>query len=702
MRRKLISLIISFFIVISFSSELFSQEKKKPIIVDGDKVEFFAEDKQITAEGSVIITYQDTTLTCEKIKVNTQTKDAFAEGDVHLVTLDGEIRGEAIEYNFDKMVGKIVKGRMKAKPFFGEGEFIERINEKEFQIKRGFFTTCDLDKPHYRLQSKKIDMFPGDKVVARDIVVKLGQIPLFYLPKFIQRLDEKRPRVRVIPGKDKEWGYFVLQAWRYDFNDIVQGRLHLDYREKRDFAWGWDNYFNTSLLGKGVFRTYYTHERKIKADHIYSDPRDTEERERYRIQLLQNKKIDNETNMVFQFNRMSDDEFVKDYFFREYEKEYRPDSYLLLTQAKPYHSLSLLLRKRFNRYFAETEKLPEVKLDIPSYKIGNSTFYYSNESGTGILENKGAAPSDLKQKIFRFDTFNKLSYQKKVAFIETNPYIAIRETYFSKDINRKDDIWRNVLYSGIDLSTKFYRIFDVNQESLFLKFDRLRHIITPTISYQYIRKPSVDSSDLIQYDDVDSISKGSSMSFSLENKLQTKRKKKTIDFLRFIASIPYTFKHQQQAGGNFGNVNCDLELIPTDWIRIYADSVYDRGIDKFSTINLDFNFRDTSKPHKWELGIGKRYSRNDSNQITMDLYYRPNNKWKFKVYQRLYPHSDSLIEQGYTVARDLHCWEVEMNYNVRRGWGETLWFIFRIKAFPEMEFDWNKEYNRPKPGSQSQ
>jgi hypothetical protein len=81
---------------------------------------------------------------------------------------------------------------------------------------------------------------------------------------------------------------------------------------------------------------------------------------------------------------------------------------------------------------------------------------------------------------------------------------------------------------------------------------------------------------------------------------------------------------------------------------------------------------------------------------------RANDKWKFKAYQRFYPHSENWIEQGYTVIRDLHCWELEVNYNVRRGYGETLYFIFRIKAFPEMQFDWNKEYHRPKTGSQTE
>lgn len=703
LKHKFILILFSFLIIIIFSPNLFSQEKKEPIVVDGDKVEFFSESKEIVAEGNVIINYQGSILTCDKIKVNTLTKDALAEGKVHVVSKKGEISGDRVEYNFDKSEGKIINGDIKSDPFYGKGKIIERINANEFRVNKGYITTCNLAHPHYRFQAKRIEVFPEKKVIARNVILKVGKLPIFYIPKFVQRLDEKRPRVRIIPGSSKDWGYFLLQAWRYDFNQYLNGRFHIDYREKKDLAWGWDNYFDSPLLGMGVFRTYYMNERNIHSKHFYDVPRDTTEKERFRIQLLQSKKINAETNMILQFNRMRDENFVKDYFYPEYEKDYKPDSYLLLTNARPYYSLNMLVRKRFNRYFAETERLPELKLDVPSYKLGSSHFYFVNNSSSAILEKKGAAPSDLKQKIFRFDTYNEFSHQKKIAFIETRPYIGLRETFFSKDISSDRDTLRNVLYSGVSLSTKFYRMFNANHESLFLKFHNLRHIITPSVSYGYIRKPNIETANLIQYDDIDSIDKGSSLSFSLENKLQTKRKTATVDFLRFINSISYTFKHAAEAGGRLSsNINSDLEFLPNEWIRLDIDSVYNRQKRYFSTVNLDIFLHDTNTPERWSFGLGRRYERKSSNQITTELNYRPNDKWKFRIYERWYPRFDNLIEQDYTLVKDLHCWEMEINYNVTRGTGSTIWLIMRLKAFPEMAFDYNKDYHRRKAGSQSQ
>ncbi|MBM3248598.1 MAG: LPS-assembly protein LptD [Candidatus Omnitrophica bacterium] len=716
-RRRLIFLLVLLSAVILFSPASFCEEekepavvdgdkKKEPIVVDGDKVEFLSETKEIIAEGNVIINYQGSILTCDKIKVNTQTKDALAEGNVKVVSKKGEISGEKVVYNFDKSEGKIISGEIKADPFYGKGESIERINANEFRVNKGYVTTCNLEHPHYRFQAKKIEVFPEQKVVAKNVILRVGNIPIFYIPKLIQRLDDNRPRVRLVPGSSKDWGYFLLQAWRYDFNQYLNGRFHLDYREKKDFAWGFDNTFDSSLLGRGVFRTYYTNERSIESRHIWDEPRNTTEKERFRIQLLQSKKIAEDTNMVLQFNRMKDENFVKDYFYPEYEKDYQPNSYLLLTKARPYYSVNLLARKRFNRYFSETERLPELKLDVPSYRLGNSYFYFVNNSSSAMLENKGAAPSDLKQKIFRFDTYNEFSHQKKIAFIETKPYIGLRETYFSNNIDKDGDELRNILYGGINLSTKFYRMFNTSRDSLFLKFNDLRHIITPSIAYNYIRKPNVTSAELIQYDDIDSIGKASSLTLSLENKLQTKRKMASVDFLRFVIDSAYNFKHAQEQGGSFSNINSDLEFLPSDWIRLNADSIYDRRNKHFDSVNFDIYLHDAKhkegEEEKWSFGLGRRYERKDSNQLTMEFNYRPNDKWKFRIYERWYPRFTDLMEQDYTLVRDLHCWEMEINYNVTRGEGNTIWLIMRLKAFPEVAFDYNKEYHRRKAGSQSE
>ncbi len=91
-------------------------------------------------------------------------------------------------------------------------------------------STCDHEHPHYRIKSSLCRIFPKDKVTTKGNTFIVGDTPILYLPKFTQNLKENRMHVQVTPGKSKDWGLFLLTAWRYDLWDNFSGRVHLDYR----------------------------------------------------------------------------------------------------------------------------------------------------------------------------------------------------------------------------------------------------------------------------------------------------------------------------------------------------------------------------------------------------------------------------------------------------------------------------------------
>jgi len=82
------NLFIAFFICFSFSllsgaedlpnffpkEGIKGYEKKAPVIVNGDKVEYLHDQKKITGTGNIKITYGDVKLFCDKIVVHTETK----------------------------------------------------------------------------------------------------------------------------------------------------------------------------------------------------------------------------------------------------------------------------------------------------------------------------------------------------------------------------------------------------------------------------------------------------------------------------------------------------------------------------------------------------------------------------------------------------------------------------------------------------
>src|SRR3990167_78666 len=125
-----------------------------------------------------------------------------------------------------------------------------------------------------------------------------------------------------------------------------------------------------------------------------------------------------------------------------------------------------------------------------------------------------------------------------------NPYIGTRQTWYSQTEEEQSDKIRGLLNSGIDVTTKFYRIFPVETDLWGLDIHQLRHVITPTINYDYIHEPTTLSDEFLNLDETDTIIAKDKVTLSLQNTLQTKRgqdKKnmKSVDIASFITSIEY-------------------------------------------------------------------------------------------------------------------------------------------------------------------
>jgi len=702
------------------------EAKQMPMIVNGDNVEYSADSRSVSAAGKVEVIFRGSKLTCNKLTVNMDTKEAVAQGNARLDDKMGVVEGEKLIYNFQDKTGIILDARFRANPYFGRAKKVEKIGDTEFAVKDGYFTTCNLDHPHFRFNSKKISLFPGDKIQSQGTTLYLGAVPVVYLPRFNYSMKKPIMHVQVEPGKSKDWGPYLLTTWRYNLNENVNARVYLDYRKKLGLAEGFSLNYNTLNFGRGDYKFYYT---KEKPDNLPQGQTPTEFT-RYFMRLRHKWDIDERTNFTAEFLKItdkrrkkdpsypSDRSFLQDYFFREYEKDTQPLSYALFHHAFNYSSTDIIFQKRTNHWFSQIEKLPEVNYNLPNIQVGDTPFYFEDSSQLGNYNNIATAPND-NLTVFRIDTNNKVSLPMKIAFFKVNPFLQSRQTFYDKGENGETGIVRTIFYSGADISTKFYRVFDVKSNFLGMDINGLRHIITPSIAYLYTHTPTIPPGNIRQIDGVDSIIRGDTATLVLDNKLQTKRNGNSIDLLDLQVTTDYVIKPktgQNSILTNTGNklrsgysdINFKLVFLPYSWMRMEGESTFEHSdhdninYGRFSLANYSLYF-DLSKGRTFN--IGQRYERKGKNEVTAGFDWQFSPKWKFSVYERYnFKQSTSLKrgiqEQQYTLTRDLHCWSVEMSFNKQKGKGSSIYFTFRLKAFPENEFGFDQTISRTKSGAQ--
>ena len=137
-------------------------------------------------------------------------------------------------------------------------------------------------------------------------------------------------------------------------------------------------------------------------------------------------------------------------------------------------------------------------------------------------------------------------------------------------------------------------------------------------------------------------------------------------------------------------------------MRLDAEATYKPSGDYFSQVNPSIAF-DFGKERS--IAFGHRYQYKAGKEFTLNSSWRLNPKWKLGVYER-YQFVDTpdirrgLAEQQYSISRDLHCWVMEVVLGHNRTEGANIWLVFRLKAFPEMEFNFNQSFSTSDSGSQ--
>ena len=715
LKSKIVFSLISIFFSIAPAfaaspNEAVPQTPKEPIIVNGDNVEYFQEKKMVTGTGNVSIKYKDIELTCDKITVYLDTREAIAEGNVRVTQKDAYFTGERMNYNFETKKGTVLNGYVSARPFYGKAEEVGKIeNKNQFRLKDGYATTCDLENPHYRVRAKEVMVYLDDKIVARHIIMYVKNTPVLYWPYYVQPLKEKKSHLTVIPGQSKDWGYYALTSFRYYIDDRNKGDVLLDYRTKKGLGEGINHYYETQDIGKGAIKLYYTRENAF----VYEAGGKEINRWRWQVRHEWNMGEGTDTNALLEFNTMSDANVIKDYFYNEYEEiGATPDNYLTFITQKEGYSTQFLLRKRFDKFLNVVERLPEFSIIIPDNNIFKDIplYYRMNTSASYLNQKFDNANTAAPRKDIgagRVDTYNQLSYAAKFfRSLSVTPFAAVEETYYSRQASGNENRIRNIFSAGVSNSIKFYKIYDVESNFLGLDIHKLRHIITPTASYTNVHKPTTAPSKLYQFDSIDAIDKSNAIALGLENRLQTKRMEgdqmKSVDLATLTVDTTYSFilkKHSFDAKDDqFSPINFKLELIPYSWAYLQATMSVDPKHYWVQSESIDLV---ATGGEKWSLAMSNRYERttlSESSLITLDGTYRINEKWKVRAYERYNAFAAALQEQEYTIIRDLHCWLAEFTYRIIDTGDHSIWFVLKLKAFPQNPIGLKQTYSRPRFG----
>jgi LPS-assembly protein len=701
-----------------------AQEKERQVVQDKEKVwELAAEGeviydytaRKVTASKRVSVKFKagdqpELELTADEMSLDENTGDIVADGLVNFRHEAGIWQGEHLEYNFKTRVLSARSFKTGKGPFFVSGLALygDRTN-RVYVAARSFITTDDVAEPGYRIRARTLKITPGKQFEATDAVLYLGNVPVFYWPRYSRSLERHPNNITMVPGYRSLYGPYLLSAYNWYASDNLAGSIHLDYRQKRGFGAGPDIEYNLGRWGRGDASFYYTRDERPSVTPGGVLVRDDRERVSFSHQVTLR------TNLTAQvvLQQQSDALVNRDFFETDYRRNIQPASFLEINQQWPNFSASLMAQPQVNDFFETMERLPDLKITAYRQQLGRSPLYYESESSAGYYKHEFADGALPHYAAWRTDTFHQLVLPWQFFdWLNVSPRAGGRFTHYGEAEGpgaATAETSRWVFNTGIEASFKASSTWAGVQNRTF-EVDGVRHIIEPSVAYVFVTNPSTPPALLPQFDtelaslrllpiffpeynSIDAIDTRNVFRLGLRNKLQTKRAGQVDTIVNWEL---YTDWRVNSRVGQpaFADVFSDLDLKPRRWLTISAETRLDPNTGIFKLASHQATIQPNSK---WSVSVGNRYFRNDpalgvnsgNNLLTSSIFYRLNENWGFRASQHYEARDHRMEEQFYSVYRDFRSWTGAITCRFRDnrvGPSDfTIAVTFSLKAFPRFK-----------------
>jgi len=694
-------------------------DTNQAVTVDADKVQFDKPANLIIGEGNVVAQYQGAVLRADRVRFNTATKEAWAEGHVRLNRDQQEWVAPAVYYNFATQTFRTDLAKGAVNSVFVRGEQIASTRSNRADIAAVWVTTCDYDQPHYRLEARRGEVWVGERVMLYNVTVRLGNVPVLWLPVVLWSLKADAPPLTATAGHTGRWGFYVLTTSNWQLNDKLLLSTHLDERTRRGPGGGADLRYRYPNAN-GVVGGYYLNDNRPEDLEDDLAGRDLP-MHRYKLQWQHHQVVAPELTLAVDVNKQSDRDFMQDFFTRLYSQESEPVSTVDATWRGEAFTLSAVARPQLNSFFAEVERLPEVTLAVNRMRLFGTPIFYEGVTRAGYYSNHAGDTGDL---LFtghtpRFDTFHQLlAPQLLFDRFSLVPRAGVRSTWYleapdtARDTN---EVSRLVANLGMDASFKLWRQWD-DIQSPRLRIDGLRHIIQPFADYQWVPRPDVRPDELYQFDTyryaplrdgrmvlvtrwtpldfpdniaIDAIDRQHAVRFGLRQKLQTRRDGAVWD-LADIETWTDHYIEREPDMDSFSEIFTTARLRPVEWFMADVFARYDTSGGGFQELNTAMRIAHNDR---WQFGVGTRRLRGDSNLLSGDLAFRLSRHWTAQIYQRFDMEDGHWEEHEYVLRQETHDWFINYGLRIRDervGDNEVMVFCsVTLKAFPGVRIGFN-------------
>lgn len=228
-----------------------------PIVIEANELSLNDETGDILAKGKVVITQNGQRLETEQLDGNTKLSEIWIKDKLHFTQPGTALDGTNALFNYKLNTGSMEHAKGKVDKQYISGEDVSIFPEKITAL-NATTTNCPAKVPDYHVSADKIEIWPGDYMIAYNAKFWIKDKVIFTLPKYRQSLKKDAQSQFPSFGYDNDDGFYIKQHVEYPVTQRLAAYVNLDYYTKARFkpSYGLIDYEKNYSIGvaKGHFR----------------------------------------------------------------------------------------------------------------------------------------------------------------------------------------------------------------------------------------------------------------------------------------------------------------------------------------------------------------------------------------------------------------------------------------------------------------
>lgn len=452
------------------------------------------------------------------VDLHTDTHMLEATGNVLYETPTARIAAERVLFNtktgtgtFFEASGMAAIGDRADKSMFGGlepdvyfyGTLVEKTGEDRYKITKGGFTTCVQPTPRWEMTAGSFTINVGDYAILRNAVMRVKDVPLFYLPILYYPIQEDgRSTGFLLPtyGRSTYQGQSVSNAFFWAISRSQDLTIMHDWFTSRGQGYGTEYRWIRSGAANGNIRAYRLNQKAGTINGI-------------ELPEAESTLIDGSINQNLPFGLVgrarinySSQLTLNQFYSRDLYNATQGTSSATgnISGSWSFVNASLTAARTENFFNASdsivTGSLPSLTASVSSRKVGRLPVFFALQSeATRVLYVQKNATTEIDDSLNKIDITPTLRAPiSNLPFLTATLNLSARSTTYSasKDLTTgrrvEEPYTRNYAEMKADFTGPvFSRVYTPNN---FLA-DRLKHVIEPAFSVQRITK--IDGQDRV-------------------------------------------------------------------------------------------------------------------------------------------------------------------------------------------------------------